>query len=257
MIYKHESGIKDIEDREDSLQKLTDYTTDEGVLALFDALSKHTTVQKIGMAGIHLGADHAAKLCEPLGLNAGLMELNLADCDLGAEGTKAVCKVLEGFAKLRYVNFSSNHLGDSGAVHIARLIEANHHIIEIDLFRNNIGQSGGEQIGKALTTNFIIQNLSIGDNLIAEKEMNLILYTVMFNTQYTKLKATNERFGEFGYNLLAESIRRWAQSNAFVLDKIKARLLQCEDAVDFRLKSILMDEQGNIMLDANLESPKA
>lgn len=226
------------------------------MLAFFDALTKHTTLQKLGMAGIHLGADHAQKLCEPLGLNAALLELNLADCDLGAEGTKAVCKVLEGFTKLSYVNFSSNHLGDSGAVHIARLIEENHHIIEIDLFRNNIGQSGGEQIGKALTTNFIIQNLSIGDNLIAEKEMNLILYTVMFNTQYTKLKATNERFGEFGYNLLAESIRRWAQSNAFVLDKIKARLLQCEDAVDFRLKSILMDAEGNIMLDANLGSPK-
>lgn len=225
-------------------------------MAFYDALAKHTTLQKLGMAGIHLGADHAHKLCDSLAVNALLLELNLADCDLGADGTKAVCKVLEGFEKLSYVNFSSNHLGDNGAVHIARLIEINHHIIEIDLFRNNIGQLGGEQIGKALTTNFIIQNLSIGDNLIAEKEMNLILYTVMFNTQYTKLKATNERFGEFGYNLLAESIRRWAQSNAFVLDKIKARLMQCEDAVDFRLKSILMDAEGNIKLDANLESPK-
>lgn len=109
-------------------------------------------------------------------------------------------------------------------MHIADLLNVNHHILEIDLFNNQIGKEGGEAIGHALTNNFIIQKLSIGDNKIKQTEMDIILESVMFNTQYTKLKNTNERFGDFGYNLMAESIKRWTSQSKFVQDKLEARL---------------------------------
>lgn len=149
---------------------------------------------------------------------------------------------------LRYINLSSNSCGDEGAGYIAKLIETNHNIQEIDLFRNNIGRKGGYDIGWALTNNFIIHKLSIGDNDIEENEKNLILQSVMFNTQYEKLKATNKRFGEFGYNLMAESIKRWTEKSKFVLEKLKARLQQCEDEIDMKLAELLLDSDGNLNL---------
>jgi hypothetical protein len=70
----------------------------------------------------------------------------------------------------------------------------------------------------------------------------------MFNTQYKKLKATNLRFGEFGYNLMAESIKRWTETSKFVQDNLKARLQQSEDEIDAKLAEILLDSNGNLNL---------
>lgn len=72
----------------------------------------------------------------------------------------------------------------------------------------------------------------------------------MFNTQYKKLKATNERFGELGYNLMAESIKKWTENNPFVLDKLRARLNDTEDEVDKKLARILLDNQGNLNMSS-------
>lgn len=72
----------------------------------------------------------------------------------------------------------------------------------------------------------------------------------MFNTQYKKLKQTNERFGELGYNLMAESIKRWTNSSNFVLDKLRARLHQCEDEIDQKLAEILLDKDGNLNMSS-------
>jgi hypothetical protein len=153
---------------------------------------------------------------------------------------------LHDFVHLVYLNLSSNDIAYTGSLHVAKLIEKNPHIIEINLFRNSIGTVGVEAIGNALTTNFIIQKLSIGNNLIDPRGMDLILQSVMFNTLYTKRMVSNECFGDFGYELMAESIKRWIESSKFVLDKLKARLKQCEDETDHRLAEILLDDHGEI-----------
>lgn len=224
------------------------YITELGFSVFLDALNNHTHLKRFELAQVDLGPNFAEKLCKPISANRELERLNLAGCGLGVVGVKFVCQVAESMTSLRYINLSSNAFGNEGAAYVAKLLETNHHILEIDLFRNNIGREGGESIGWALTNNFIIQKLSIGDNEIDQNEKDLILQSVMFNTQYKKLKATNERFGEFGYNLMAESIKRWTEKSKFVLEKLRARLHQCEDEIDHKLAELLLDKDGNLNL---------
>jgi len=223
-------------------------TTDLGFSIFLEALAHHSHLKRFEFAQVELGPSFAEQLCKPISANRELERLNMAGCGLGVLGVKYICQMCETMSSLRYVNLSSNAFGNEGAMHVAKLLETNHHILEIDLFRNNIGREGGEAIGWALTNNFIIQKLSIGDNEIDQNEKDLILQSVMFNTQYKKLKATNERFGEFGYNLMAESIKRWTEKSKFVLEKLRARLHQCEDEIDQKLAELLLDKDGNLNL---------
>ena len=220
--------------------------TTMGFSWLLEALESHSQLKRLELAQVELGEELANQLCVPIAKNLNLEKINLANCELGVEGTMHICNTVQNMKNLRYINLSSNDIGDQGAKHVAKLLETNHHILEIDLFRNNIAKEGGEAIGAALTNNFIIQKLSIGDNEIEQNEKDLILQSVMFNTQYKKLKATNERFGEFGYNLMAESIKRWTEKSKFVLEKLRARLHQCEDEIDQKLAELLLDSEGNL-----------
>lgn len=247
ILHLHESLLQE---EEQQLNKDAEIeTTVLGIKFLIDSLNSNPQLEKFSLAGVAMGPELIAVLCEPLRKCTNLTHLDLAGCGIGPDGAKHVCQTIEGFVHISYLNLSSNDIADQGAVHVATLIEKNHHVIEIDLFRNSIGATGVESIGNALTTNFIIQKLSIGNNLVDPREMDLILQSVMFNTQYTKLKVSNERFGDFGYELMAESIKRWTESSKFVLEKLKARLKQCEDETDHRLAELLLDEHGEIRME--------
>lgn len=219
-----------------------------GFKYFLEALDNNTDLLKLNLSNVMLDQELITELCKPMAKNVNLNKLNLSSCGLGPDGCQKVCKTIETFKNLQYVNLSNNNAQSEGAMHIADLLNVNHHILEIDLFNNQIGKEGGEAIGQALTNNFIIQKLSIGDNKIKQTEMDVILESVMFNTQYTKLKNTNERFGDFGYNLMAESIKRWTSQSKFVQDKLEARLRQCEDEIDQKLAEILLDTDGTLDL---------
>mmetsp|Transcript_26594 Transcript_26594/g.47773 ORF Transcript_26594/g.47773 Transcript_26594/m.47773 type:complete len:850 (+) Transcript_26594:141-2690(+) len=247
ILHRHESLLQEEEQQLNKDQEIE--TTELGIKFLIDSLNSNLQLEKLSLAGVSMGPKLIEVLCEPLLKCINLTHLDLAGCGIGPEGARHVCRTIEEFVHIIYLNLSSNDIADDGAVHVAKLIEKNHHIIEIDLFRNSIGTQGVEAIGNALTTNFIIQKLSIGNNLVDPREMDLILQSVMFNTQYTKLKVSNERFGDFGYELMAESIKRWTESSKFVLEKLKARLKQCEDETDNKLAELLLDERGEIRLE--------
>lgn len=245
LLQKHLSELVETENQDFSSQS---QTLNNGFEDFLKALDCHSHLKSFELAQVDLGPHFAELLCRPLSKNRGLRRINLAGCALSVLGVKYICEMAASMISLKYINLSSNNCGDEGAGFIAKLIETNHHIQEIDLFRNSISKTGGQAIGNALTHNFIIHKLSIGDNYIEDNEKNLILQSVMFNTQYEKLKATNERFGEFGYNLMAESIKRWTEKSKFVLDKLKARLQQCEDKIDKKLAELLLGPDGELNL---------
>ena len=78
--------------------------------------------------------------------------------------------------------------------------------------------------------------------------MDYILQSVNFNSQYKKIKKQNEKYGDYGYNLMAEHIKKWTQSNKFIQEKLKERLQHAEDEVDTKLSEILLDSDGKLDL---------
>jgi hypothetical protein len=62
------------------------------------------------------------------------------------------------------------------------------------------------------------------------------------------MKRTNEKYGEYAYNLIGESIKKWVDNNRYVHEKLRVRLHNCEDEIDRKLAEILLDSQGNLNL---------
>jgi len=54
----------------------------------------------------------------------------------------------------------------------------------LELFNCGITEEGGHILGAALKTNFCIEKLSIGENMLAKKDVEHIQQSVIFNTQY-------------------------------------------------------------------------
>lgn len=65
-------------------------------------------------------------------------------------------------------------MGDSGANAIADLIEDHKSLMDLEIFNCGITENGGKTIGNALKTNFCLEKLSIGENILAKKDVEQI-----------------------------------------------------------------------------------
>ena len=221
-----------------------------GFIFFVDSLENHTNLEKFQLAGVKMSPNFCSSLCKPLEKNVNMSFLDLSGCDLGAEGVKLVCEMCERFSALEVLNLRENNGGNEGASEISRLLSnQNSNIKDLDISKNGISTAGAESLGRAISLNFKLQTLNISDNQLTENEVKLVLDTVFFNTEYVKLKTINEKYGEYGYNLLAESIRKKAKYSKFVYEKLKAKLRNCEDETDRKLAEMLLDVDGNIRLE--------
>lgn len=221
---------------------------DIGLIELLKAISNQSGLIEIRLAYVEIGPQLAEKLCHSIKLNSGLELIDLSYCNLGPAGSRAVSKLCNQLLNLTYLNFSGNDISDEGAFNMATVLEVHQNLKELYLDRNCITNAGAESMAQVLTHNFILQKLSIMDNLIDNKENDLLVQSVAFNSQYLKLKASNERYGEYAHNLIGESIKRWVLQNKHVIEKLKARLSKFEDELDSKLADILIDSQGNLNL---------
>ena len=131
---------------------------------------------------------------------------------------------------------------------MASLIQKNKTLVELEIFNCGITEKGGKAIGDALRTNFCIGKLSIGENSLNKKDVEHIQQSVIFNTQYNQMKKSNEKFDAFSPELIAKSLKRWAQQSTFVAAKLQERLQVHEDEMDFAIAKIMLDKAGKIDL---------
>jgi serine/threonine protein kinase len=219
-----------------------------GVEELINALSQHSNLIEIRLAYVEIGQNLSEKLSNSIKLNTHLELIDLSYCNMGAIGSRSISRLCISLINLAYLNFSGNNIGDEGAINMAKVLEVHTSLKELYLDSNNITNAGAEALAQVLTNNFILQKLSILDNHIDTKENDLLVQSVAFNSHYLKLKASNERYGEYAHNLIGESIKRWVLQNKHVIEKLKARLSKFEDELDSKLADILIDSQGNLNL---------
>ena len=60
------------------------------------------------------------------------------------------------------------------------------------------------------------------------------------------MKDSNRKFEGFAHNLIAESLKRWAQNSNFVADKLKERLKWPVDELDRMIGEVMIDTQGSL-----------
>ena len=101
--------------------------------------------------------------------------LNVADCTLDGDCAAKLCQILqEKNDALKLLKFRNSNLGEEGAQAIANLIGGHQTLVELEIFNCGISESGGNCIGNALKTNFCIEKLCIGDNILAQQDVEQI-----------------------------------------------------------------------------------
>lgn len=60
------------------------------------------------------------------------------------------------------------------------------------------------------------------------------------------MKDANRKFEGFAHNLIAESLKRWAQNSNFVADKLKERLNWPVDELDRMIGEVLLTSEGGL-----------
>ena len=116
---------------------------------------------------------------------------------------------------------SNNNIGVTGSCAVAKLILSCATLVELDLFNCKINEEGAVELGAALKQNFGVQKLSIGQNQIPTKEIDIIQNSVVFNTNYHQIKLQNNNFEGFAHNLIAETLKKWALGSSFVAQKLE------------------------------------
>ena len=86
---------------------------------------------------------------------------------------------------------SNNQFGSIGSEAVSKLILSCKTLVELDLYNCRISDEGAARIGAALRQNFGVQKLSIGQNNIRDKEIEIIQNSVVFNTNYYSIKLNN------------------------------------------------------------------
>ena len=64
------------------------------------------------------------------------------------------------------------------------------------------------------------------------------------------MKDSNKKFEGFAHNLIAESLKRWANKSIFVADKLKERLSHPQDDIDKKIAEVMFDRKGIMDLKA-------
>lgn len=62
------------------------------------------------------------------------------------------------------------------------------------------------------------------------------------------MKDSNRKFEGFAHNLIAESLKRWANHSRFVADKLAERLKKPQDELDKRIAEVMFDAADNFDL---------
>ena len=117
--------------------------------------------------------------------NKMIEELNVADCNLDGYCAQDLCNILKHSNQhLHTLKFRNSALGEVGALAIAELIKGHMSMVLLEIFNCGIDEAGGNAIGNALKTNFCIEKLSIGENILHQRDVEQIKQSVLFNTQY-------------------------------------------------------------------------
>jgi len=155
-----------------------------------------------------------------LGPDCPIRELNVSSNNLGSEGAGQLMSFLEGkginkykkgqpvMAKLDRIDMSNNNLGNEGTTKITRAISkraTNVNIVDLRLSSNEIAASGIETIMNKLLQHNIL-NLSLENNVIADRGCQLIAASLSCMHHLTKLSLSFNQIGARGVNALMRAL---------------------------------------------------
>jgi len=149
------------------------------------AFKNKNNIRHLDISENDIGSENFMILMPIFEANTEIEGLNVADCMLEGFCAEALCTILkQSNSRLHTLKFRNSKLREVGAQAIAELIKGHMSLVLLEIFNCEIDEAGGNAIGNALKTNFCIENLSIGENILHQRDVEQIKQSVLFNTQY-------------------------------------------------------------------------
>ena len=140
-------------------------------------------VRQLDISENDIGSKNFMILMPIFAANTRIENLNVADCNLDGHCADALCRILKASNQsLHTLKFRNSKLDEVGAMAIAELIKGHMSLVLLEIFNCGIDEAGGNAIGNALKTNFCIEKLSIGENILNQRDVEQIKQSVLFNT---------------------------------------------------------------------------
>ncbi|CAI2377761.1 unnamed protein product [Moneuplotes crassus] len=253
--YKYLEESKVIELKIQNKEKIKDLSFEElfydslGIEHLSLALSKRPMLEYIDLSDNDIGPNNFKLLMKVFEVNLNIKFINISDSKINGDTVAQLCLILTKNKSLKSLLMRNCPIGDKGAKAVGQMIQNHVSLQELELFNCDISEKGGQYIGEALKTNFCIEKLSIGDNNLDQSNVEDILQSVIFNTQYNQLKESNRKFEDFAHELISECIKRWASTSDFVIDKLMIRLKHPQDELDRQIAQNMLDHDGKMSFD--------
>ena len=214
--------LGDLTYEETNFQNLFENYSSNSVSGLFaEALNRTTTLTKLDLLPVNIGAVGAHVLSEVLKVNTTLCLLDLYRNNIGKVGGCALAESLKFNITLTKLYLPFNNIGDVGAFAFAESLKVDTSLTSLELSYNNIGESGGCALAESLKDNTSLTLLELSGNDIGEAGGCAFAELLEVNTSLTTLELNNIGIGEAGVCALAESLEVNTSLTTLMLDNNK------------------------------------
>ena len=184
------------------------YLSWEGdIVLLAEALKANSSLTKLVLSVIYIGARGATALAEALKVNSTLTELSLDDNGIGDEGATGLAEALKVNSTLTELSLDDNGIGDEGATGLAEALKVNSTLTALSLDANCIGDQGATGLAEALKVNSTLTELSLDANGIGDQGATGLAEALKVNSTLTELSLDANGIGDQGATGLAEALK--------------------------------------------------
>ena len=100
--------------------------------------------------------------------------LNIDNCGLEPKTVHSLLSILQQNKHIKYLYLTNNNVGKIGGEAVANLILESKTIIELDLYNCQLDKDVTKLLSSSLKKNFCIEKMSVGQNGMEAKELDLI-----------------------------------------------------------------------------------
>lgn len=179
--------------------------------------------------------EHTVHLARALRRNTSLRELRLGKQKMRDEGLRQLVSFLVENKTLQVLDLRCNDLGVDGAKHLGVLLSDDCRLSVLNLSGNRIGEksnvSGAEALAEALTKNKTLRALSLNNNQLCDKALQVLAGALEHNTTLEKLALFHNQWdqpasGKF-HKILNDSARAVPLKADFMTNAMEEKIDIC------------------------------
>ena len=131
-------------------------------------------IKELDLSKNKIGFQNFEMLLSIFTWNKQIELLNIDNCGLEPKTVHSLLSILQQNKHIKYLYLTNNNVGKIGGEAVAKLILESKTIIELDLYNCQLDKDVTKLLSSSLKKNFCIEKMSVGQNGMEAKELDLI-----------------------------------------------------------------------------------